>query len=58
MDTEYYYVSYLNNLFQVKKGDNDNIVDAENTSDNEASYISVLSYDQIDSCNKKHLCFY
>lgn len=52
MDTEYYYVSYLNNLFQVKKGDNDNIVDAENTSDNEASYISVLSYDQIDSCNK------
>ena len=52
MDTNYYYVYYLNKLFQVKRGENDNIVDSENTKDNEASYISVISYDQIDNCNK------
>lgn len=52
MDGSYYYVSYLNKLFQVKRGENDNIAESSNTQDNEASYISVISYDQIDSCNK------
>ena len=52
MDANYYYVYYLNKLFQIKRGENDNIVDSENTKDNEASYISVISYDQIDNCNK------
>lgn len=52
MDSNYYYVYYLNKVFQIKRGEKDNIVDVENTKDNEASYISVITYDQIDDCNK------
>lgn len=52
MDSEYYYVYYLNRLLQVPKEKNYKIEEVNNTSLNEASYVSVINYDVVDSCNK------
>ena len=47
MDDNYYYVSYLNYIFQVKKDDSLKVIDNQNTTSNEASYVSVLHYEKI-----------
>lgn len=52
MDQDYYYVTYLEKLLQIKRKDNDNIVDNNNTDKKEAEYVSVINYDVIDNCNK------
>lgn len=52
MDKDYYYVTYLEKLLQIKRKDNDNIVDNNNTDKKEAEYVSIINYDVIDNCNK------
>ena len=52
MDDNYYYVSYLDKVMQVKKDESVSLNDNNNTSVNEASYISVINYDTIDNCTK------
>lgn len=46
MDSNYYYVYYLNRVLQVKK-DKIKIVNKENTNENESNYISVINYNKI-----------
>ena len=48
MDDNYYYVSYLDKVMQVKKDESVSLNDNNNTSVNEASYISVINYDTIE----------
>ena len=55
MDESFYYVKYLNRVFQIKKDDNANVVDNKNTELNESSYVSVLHFDTIyekEKCQK------
>lgn len=52
MDDNYYYVSYLDKVMQVKKDESVSLNDNNNTSVNGASYISVINYDTIDNCTK------
>ena len=49
MDDNYYYVSYLNYMFQVKKDDSVKVIEKQNTEIKETDYISVLHYDTIYS---------
>lgn len=54
MDDTYYYVSYLNYIFQIKKDKSVNVIENQNTEEKEADYISVLHYDTIysnEACN-------
>ncbi|MBO5138805.1 MAG: polysaccharide deacetylase family protein [Bacilli bacterium] len=52
MDNDYYYVVYFGRLLQVKRSDNDRLVESSNSDKAEASYVSVINYYSIDSCNK------
>ena len=52
MDDNYYYVNYLGKIMQVKRDKSTDLVDNNNTSINEASYVSVINYDIIDDCSK------
>lgn len=49
IDKDYYYVYFLNNLFQVKKSKSVVEIDNKNTEDKEAEYISVLHFNTIYS---------
>lgn len=49
MDDTYYYVSYLNYVFQIKKDESVSVIENQNTEEKEADYISVLHYDTIYS---------
>ena len=51
MDDNYYYVNYMDNLFQIKKGKNDKVVDKENTKEQEVEIVSVLKYD-VGDCSE------
>ena len=56
MDDNYYYVNYLNYLFQINKKDKSKIEDKENTNIAEANNISILHYESISSeisCGEK-----
>ncbi len=46
-DNQYYYVNYLNNLLKVKKKDGE-LIEKKNTSEEEASYVSILHYENIE----------
>lgn len=50
-DDSYYYVNYLDNLLKVKKSDG-KLVEKKNTSEKEASYVSVLHYEKIGENSK------
>lgn len=50
MDSNYYYVYYFDELLKVKRDKEDKIIDSENTTAQEANYISVINYEAIDSC--------
>lgn len=47
MDEKYYYVKYLDNVLQVKKEKNVEVVDNKNTEEKESEYISVLHFNAI-----------
>lgn len=49
MDDNYYYVSYLDNIFQVKKDEKVKEIDSNNTDLKESEYISVIHYETIYS---------
>ena len=49
MDKNYYYVNYLNRVLAIKKTKNIKLIDKNNTKEEEAKHLSVLSYDKIDS---------
>ena len=51
-DDTYYYVSYLDYIFQIKKEESIKIIEHQNTQEKEAEYISVLHYDTIYSNEK------
>ena len=52
MDKDNYIVSYFHKLLNVKKDKNINVIDATNTEDKEASYVSVFYYEVISpTCN-------
>lgn len=55
MDDNYYYVSYLDNILKVKKSDG-KLVDKKNTSEKEASYVSVLHYEKIEKNCTDNTC--
>ena len=51
-DEDYYYITYLNNLFKVKKDINIKEVETQNTEEKESDHISVLYYEKIeDKCS-------
>ena len=57
MDNDNYYVSYLNNIFSIKKNKSIKEIDNENTKDKAAEYVSVLYYESIsDNCETTN-CF-
>ena len=47
MDDENYYVSYLNNIYSIKKDDSIELVDVTNTEDKESEYISIIDYSNL-----------
>ena len=49
LDDNYYYVSYLDNIFAIKKSKNIEVIDNNNTEEQEATYISVLHFNTIYS---------
>lgn len=49
MDDNYYYVSYLDYVLQVKKDKSSKLIEKQNTEIKETDYISVLHYDTIYS---------
>lgn len=44
VDDNNYYVSYLNNIYAIKKDETIEIIDKENTKENEANHISIIDY--------------
>ena len=57
MDKENYYISYLNNIFSIKKDSNIKEIKHKNTNDHEAKHVSVLHYEKIsNNCEDKN-CF-
>lgn len=47
MDNENYYVNYLNSIYSIEKDDSIEIIDVENTNEEEASYISIIDYSNV-----------
>ncbi len=57
IDDKYYYISYLNQIFQIKKEQSNKLVENINTDMKEAEYISVLHYETIysnESCTDSY----
>ncbi len=44
IDDNNYYVNYLNNTYAIKKDETIEIIDSENTKENEATHISIIDY--------------
>ena len=52
MDSDNYYVYYLNSIFNIKKNKSIKTVDAKNSNETNASHISILNFDNINmACN-------
>lgn len=57
MDRDNYYISYLNNVFSIKKDSSIKEIKHKNTNDHEAKHVSVLHYEKIsNNCEDKN-CF-
>ena len=53
MDDTYYYVKYMNKMFQINKTSDATLVDEKNSEVKEAEYISVINYNTIGTCSQK-----
>lgn len=49
IDDNYYYIKYINDIFQVKKNKNIKVINHNNSKDKETEFISVIHYEKISS---------
>ena len=57
MDKDNYYISFLNDIFSIKRDKNIKEIDHENTNDKSSEYVSVLYYESITSNCEVANCF-
>ena len=57
MDEDYYYISFLNSIFKVKKNKSIKEIKNNNTKEKSAEYISVLHYESVKNSCEESNCF-
>lgn len=57
MDEDYYYISFLNSIFKVKKNKSIKEIKNNNTQEKSAEYISVLHYESVKNSCEESNCF-